>query len=137
MKQKAFLIAIEEGDNSAWNSLLSESYLDQWEFSKSNAMVALQDVRSQLIGLHIKWESESTMIDEGRGSLQGKMQFEATGFFATDFITSRVNSLDAPWVFQWRKESWLPWSWKLVRIENEDLNLGGYSPGDLGKRMSQ
>ena len=63
------------------------------------------------------------------------MKFEATGFFATDLITSKLNGIDAPWVFEWKKESWLPWSWKLVRIENSGLDLGSYSPGDLKRQM--
>ena len=133
LKQEAFLISLEEGDNGAWDKLLSESYEDQWGFSKSNALVSFQDVRSQFIGLHIEWKPQSTLIDARTGKLTGNMKFDATGLFATDLISSRINSLDAPWVFVWQKESWLPWSWKLVRIENSDLDLGRYSPGDLGR----
>ncbi|MEZ5326459.1 MAG: hypothetical protein R3F19_15520 [Verrucomicrobiales bacterium] len=136
-KQEAFLLAIEEGDNSAWNSLISESYEDQWGFSKSNALVALQDVRSQFIGLNITWKPESQIVDSGEGKLAGTMKFEATGFFATDMITSRLNKITAPWVFEWQKESWLPWSWRLTRIENPELDLGDYSPGDLKRKMKQ
>lgn len=137
LKQEAFLIAIEEGDNSAWDTLLSETYEDQWGFSKSNALVALQDVRSQLIGLDVVWTSEDTMINDGAGTLSGDMHFEATGFFGTDALTSLLNGLDEPWIFEWQKESWIPWSWKLVRIENDSLNIGGYRPGDLKKKMSK
>lgn len=137
LKQQAFLVAVEEGDNAAWDHLLSESYRDQWEFSKSNALVALQDVRSQLIGIKIDWNADATFVDEGEGTLRGSMKVEATGFFGTDFITSRINRLDAPWVFHWRKESWRPWSWKLVRIENEDLSLGGYEPGELTRKAAR
>jgi hypothetical protein len=135
LKHEAFLVSIEEGDNSAWNTLLYESYEDQWGFSKSNAMVAMQDVRSQFIGLNIIWQPESEVVDSGDGKLAGEMKFEATGFFATDLITSKLNGIDAPWVFEWKKESWLPWSWKLVRIENSGLDLGSYSPGDLKRQM--
>ncbi|MGK0188143.1 MAG: hypothetical protein ACI9R3_003935 [Verrucomicrobiales bacterium] len=137
LKQEAFLIAIEEGDNSAWDTLLSESYEDQWGFSKSDALVALQDVRSQLIGLDVVWTSEDTVIGDEDGKLTGDMHFEASGFFATDLITSRLNGVDKPWVFEWRKESWIPWSWKLVRIENESLNIGRYRPGDLKRKMGK
>ncbi|MDA0812460.1 MAG: hypothetical protein O3C21_08765 [Verrucomicrobia bacterium] len=137
LKHEAFLVSIEEGDNAAWDTLLSESYEDQWGFSKSNAMVAMQDVRSQFIGLKITWKPESEVVDSGDGTLAGEMKFEATGFFATDLITSKLNGIEEPWVFAWKKESWLPWSWKLVRIENSGLDLGGYSPGDLKRQMKK
>lgn len=51
--------------------------------------------------------------------------------------TRRVNRLVAPFEFTWRRENFLPTSWKLVMIENPDLpdELYGYEPGDIRRSM--
>ena len=134
-KQDAFLSSIEDGDDHVWEDLISEAYQDQWEFSKSNVLVSLSDVRTNLMALHISWEPEAPEILEDEARLTGDLNFEATALFGADFVTSRLNNLKTPWVFTWKKESWKPWSWKLVRIENPSLSLDGYRPGDIGRRL--
>jgi hypothetical protein len=32
----------------------------------------------------------------------------------------RLQEMDSPWVFHWRKEGPWPWSWKLTQVHQED-----------------
>jgi hypothetical protein len=135
-KQTAFLDAIEEGDNAAWDNLLSEQYRDQWDFNKVNALISLQDIRSQFMAINISWTLTSEIIESSDATLTGSMKMEATGIYLpSDIVTSRVNRLETPFIFTWKKESWLPWSWKLIRIENSGLDLDGYKPGAIKRRL--
>jgi hypothetical protein len=49
----------------------------------------------------------------------------------------QLNRLEEPFVFTWQKKSFLPASWRLVRVENPSLpdDLYGYRPGDIGRAM--
>ena len=131
-KQEAFITALEEGDHSTIDDLISEHYRDQWEFDKDDAILSLKDVRSRLMSLSLKWKPSSEQIESPVATLEGTLTAEAVGlYFPAHEITDRINGLEAPFVFRWEKESWIPWSWRLVRIENSDLSLDGYSPGAI------
>ncbi|HQZ27040.1 MAG TPA: hypothetical protein PK648_02735, partial [Verrucomicrobiales bacterium] len=52
-------------------------------------------------------------------------------------VTRQVNLLKEPFVFTWEKQSFLPNSWRLVRVDNPALpdDLYGYEPGDIRRAM--
>ncbi len=55
------------------------------------------------------------------------MQIAGSGSEFAPEIVERVNSLTEPFVLHWRRESWRPWDWKLVRVSNPGLEIS--NPG--------
>jgi len=39
---------------------------------------------------------------------------------------SRVAELKEPFSFTWRQVSWKPWDWKLVRVDQPELEITEY-----------
>jgi hypothetical protein len=64
---------------------------------------------------------------DGRGYWTSKITIQGTGEFA-DFIQSRVNSLEAPFEFEWQRGATWPWDWKLIAVRNPDLEISDYAP---------
>lgn len=52
-------------------------------------------------------------------------------------VNRRINQFKEPFVFTWKKESFLPSSWKLISIDQPELpgELYGYKPGDIRRAM--
>ena len=69
----------------------------------------------------IEASAPSTRTGEGRGHWAAKIAIKSTGEFA-DYIDTRVNSLDAPFEFEWQRGEW-PWDWKLVTVRNSALEI--------------
>ena len=53
-------------------------------------------------------------------------------------VTRRINRLEEPFLFTWKKETFLPSSWRLMQIHQSELpsELYGYDPGDIRRAMS-
>ena len=50
---------------------------------------------------------------------------DGTGVAGAEMVKESVNELSAPFVFQWKHRTWKPWDWRLVRVDNPELNLSG------------
>ena len=51
---------------------------------------------------------------------------KGTGEFS-DYIQTRVNSLDTPFEFEWQRGATWPWDWKLVSVRNPALEISDYT----------
>lgn len=133
-KQSAFLETI---GNAAWpkcEKLVSEHYADQWKLTRTDLLLVFKDIRSQFLSVAISLRNGSLTIDEGHATYSGFLHLEGRGLGIGAQAQSEIDRLEDPFSFQWDKESILPWSWKLVRVEHPTLEKPeGYQPGDLIK----
>jgi len=137
-KQESLVDGIERRSPARMRRLISEEYGDRWGFTRDDAVEAMLDAGSQFLVLVVDSEERGFERKDSRVevsailTLSGRPAGPAAGE-----VTRRINRLDAPFVFTWKKESFLPQSWRLVRIDNEDLprELYGYRPGDIRRMM--
>lgn len=139
-KKQAELISGIEGRNAARiRRLMSDAYIDQWEFDANDASEALVDVGSQFLTLVLKTEEQVLSIEDGRAEVSVRLTLggNAIGPVGGE-VTRRINRMKEPFTFVWQKESFLPSSWRLVKIDQIELpeNLYGYEPGDIRRAMS-
>ena len=59
----------------------------------------------------------------GVGVWRGKIQIESDGAELMTVVKQRVNSLSAPFQFEWRHVSHKLWDRKLVRVGNPELEM--------------
>ena len=55
-------------------------------------------------------------LDPSTGNWSAKIQIDGTGGELAGEVIARVNSLTKPFELDWRRESWKPWDWKLIRV---------------------
>jgi hypothetical protein len=121
-------------------SLLSEDYRDNWDFSKTDAVLALKDIGSQFMIFHIEVLSLDVSIGapaRSQATADARVRLSGSGSPFCQQVISEANRLKEPFHFTWQKESWHPWSWHIIRIEQNELppDLHGYRPGDLNRAL--
>lgn len=137
-KQSDLITGIEKRSPGRIERLVADNYSDRWGFDREDAVVAIVDVGSQFLALVVTEEDKTTVIDGDEATVTAKLTFGGNPVGpAGQEAVKRLNRLKEPFVFRWRKESFLPASWRLVSIENKSLpdDLWGYEPGDIRRAM--
>ncbi|MEM9283925.1 MAG: hypothetical protein AAGA96_19055 [Verrucomicrobiota bacterium] len=137
-KQADFIDGIERRSAARMRRLVAESYGDRWGFDRDDIVMSIVDLGSQFMTLVVTPENQTLSIDESVATvtLSVTLGGRSVGPGGGE-VTRRINQLDDPFVFTWEKESFLPTSWRLVRIEQPELpdELFGYEPGDIRRAM--
>lgn len=137
-KQASLIQGIEKRSVSRIQRLLSEDYADRWEFTDEEIVEAVVDVGSQFMALVVTSEDQTLEINGGVAVVTAKLVVSGKSVGpAGQEATKRINQLESPFTFTWEKQSFLPTSWRLVKIDNPDLptELYGYEPGDIRRAM--
>lgn len=137
-KQASLIEGVERRSASRIQRLLSEKYTDRWEFTDEEIVEAVVDVGSQFMALVVTAEDQTLEFEDGAAVVTAKLVISGKPVGpAGQEATKRVNQLKEPFTFTWEKESFLPTSWRLVRIDNPGLpeHLYGYEPGDIRRAM--
>jgi hypothetical protein len=137
-KQASLIQGIEKRSASRIQRLLSEDYADRWELTDEEVVEAVVDVGSQFMALVLTSEDQTLEINEGVAVVTAKLivSGKPVGPVGQE-ATKRLNQLESPFTFTWEKQSFLPTSWRLVKIDNPDVptELYGYEPGDIRRAM--
>jgi hypothetical protein len=137
-KQDALILGIEKRSPSRIKRLLAEDYEDRWGFDQDDVVEAILDVGSQFMTLVVTEEDRSFVIDESSATVSSRLVISGKPVGpGGNEATRRLNQLEEPFVFTWEKQSFLPASWRLIRLDNAGLpeDLYGYEPGDIRRAM--
>lgn len=137
-RQEATLIdAIETKKGARFRRLLSNEYKDRWGFTVDDATNAMLDLRSQFIVLGVIPENEKVVIKGRSATVTSRLTLRGTPIGGGSQVIQEINRLKDPWVFTWKKQSFLPSSWRLVSIDNPAIpdNVWGYEPGSIRSMM--
>jgi hypothetical protein len=134
-KQAALFQNIIDRDVSDSKSLISSQYFDDWKFDADGIRLAMRDVSSFFMTLVITPKEESLEISEGVATYSARLVISGSGLSPLASSTeSAINNLHSPFIFRWQQESWQPWSWRLIEMENEKLDVpASYRPGMLSE----
>jgi hypothetical protein len=116
------LAAIEKHNWKAVDEFVGTDYRDQWGNDRALLLERLREVFRALPNARIESRDVSVQTSDGRGSWTARITVKSTGEFA-DFIQNRVNSLESPFEFEWKRGATWPWDWKLVAVKNPALEL--------------
>lgn len=137
-RQASLIDGIERRSPARIQRLVSPEYRDRWDFTREDIVETMVDSGSQFLALVVTPEKESVMIEERTAVVRVHLTLSGkpVGPVGNE-VTRRVNQLKEPFVFTWEKESFLPMSWRLVKVDNAGLpdELHGYEPGDLRRAM--
>jgi hypothetical protein len=104
---------------------LAEDYIDQWELDRTEAVPLASELFQGFLYLNIEWETTEVTANDGIAKVRGIAKMNGSGGGLSSTIINKVNALQDPWVFTWRKQSRKPDSWKLMSVSNDGLkNIG-------------
>jgi len=137
-RQASLIDGIERRNPARIQRLVSPNYLDRWEFTREDMVETMVDSGSQFMALVVTPENESVVFEKNRATVTARLIISGKPVGPAGIeVTRRVNQLKEPFVFVWEKESFLPSSWRLVKVDNAGLpdGLYGYEPGDIRRAM--
>lgn len=119
-------------------SFLSEDYADQWNLSGDQLRLAVRDVNAQFLTLQVQWEDPQLTVDGRTATLTAKPRLEGKTLTAVgEYMLRESRRFQAPFEFHWQKEGIWPWSWKVTRLAQPELQIpSGYRPGMLSEASS-
>ena len=116
------LAQIEKKNWKSVGEFIANDYQDRWGDDRALLLERLREVFRAIPNARIEATNPTLRVDNGRGSWTVKITVKGTGDFA-DLIEARVNSLDAPFEFEWQQGATWPWDWKLVSVRNPALEI--------------
>lgn len=131
LHQTALIAGIEDNRWGPCEKRISENYQDRWGWKRDDLRLVFQDLRSQFLVLGLHLEGATWDIAASKATLTTRLRVEGSPLGFGSQIQTMINRESTPMVFTWEKESWQPWSWKLVSMNHPEIDVEGYEPGDL------
>jgi hypothetical protein len=116
---------VQRVEGRSWQAVenfVAPDYHDDWGDDRARLLTRLRLVGRFFFDLTIAPSQERTQVNPPDGTWSARIQLDGRGEAAAE-IKARINSLTTPFVLSWRKESWKPWDWKLVKLANESLEI--------------
>lgn len=121
LHQLHFLRSLEKRDWPRFATFVSEQYSDRWQHDKAFLLREPREVFRQFIVLGIEQEERSLFVAGGKGRIAAKLTITGNGGPFAELAKQRVNALAEPFTFRWVKQSWKPWDWQLVEVDQPEL----------------
>lgn len=121
--QEKFLSAVEKRDWKKVQSSLASDYSDTLGLTQETAPGAAAEVLNNFLFLTLNTDLQLITATATTAQVQARIQMEGRGLGLSAVIMDRVNTMQGPWQFHWRKDGPWHWDWKLTRIHHEELYL--------------
>ncbi|MDP9003392.1 MAG: hypothetical protein M3N12_01225 [Verrucomicrobiota bacterium] len=117
------LSQIEKRNWQAAAEFIGNDYQDGWGLDRAILLERLREVFRLLPSTRIEANDPQVRTETVKGLCTARITITGgAGEFAS-VIQARVNSLTAPFEFEWRRQSSKPWDWKLVSVRNPALEV--------------
>ncbi len=111
--------------------LIADDYADAWGFTKETAVTYSRQVFQPFLSLSFEPRTiEVSLEDQDQGKALTSFQVEGRPLSPVSNVAqSELNALETPFEFHWVKQSWKPFDWQLVKLENRALDLSEAAAG--------
>lgn len=121
---EAFLNAVEDRNWNRVGQLMDDSYQDGWGLSKPEALSYGEQTFQHFATLSLTpIDLEVTPENDQQGRVRTRFEANGIGSPIATMTKNEINGLEQPFVFHWRRQSWKPFDWLLVNIENPSVEL--------------
>lgn len=115
--------AVEQRDWGRVQAVIDPAYADRWGYTRATGVQEARQWLGQFFALTITPEPMGDRWTADGGTVTERWKLDGTGTEVAAMVEQHVNSVEDPFVFQWKHGSWKPWDWTLVRVENPALDL--------------
>ncbi len=118
------LRAIEDKDWAAFADFVGEGYEDQWGHNRAVVLARVQQVVVYTRGLEFQThDAVVRRAETDEPFWRARITVSGEENELMTLIERPVNAVTEPWELHWRRQSWKPWGWKLVRVSNPGFQL--------------
>ena len=125
LHQRNFLKAAEKRNWERLGEFVAADYSDRWGHDKEIVVQQAREALRQFLFLTLAQEERTPHVDGGTGISAGRLAVDGSGGPLAELVKQRVNSLAEPFTFHWQQQSWKPWDWQLIRVEQPELEVDG------------
>ncbi len=118
-----FLGAVERRNWDRVQSFVADDYSDRWGHDKEFVLREMREVFRQFLFLTIQSDPAPPVLTARHATIATPVKLAGDGSPIAQFAVEKVNTLRAPFIFTWRHASWRPWDWRLIRVEQPELEL--------------
>ncbi|MEO8205461.1 MAG: hypothetical protein ABI615_04720 [Chthoniobacterales bacterium] len=122
----AFKGMLRQVEKRNWENVkerIAPDYHDRWGFTRDSLTTNMREGFRQFFTLGIKTKNGEVSVQGDRGRVKAGIALSGRGTGVAEYIGECVNSLQEPFTFVFRKQSWKPWDWKLESVEQPELPL--------------
>ncbi len=123
LHQANLLRAVEKRNWDRFARFVADDYSDRWGHDKEFVLRESREVFRQFLFLGVRHEICAVQKLEENGTVVVRIELTGSGGPLADMAKERVNSLAQPFAFRWRRQSWKPWDWQLVAVDQPELDL--------------
>jgi len=120
--------AVEKRDWETVKQLMAEDYRDQWGMDRETAVSLGKDAFGQFLTLMITEENRRRSISGKDAMIETRLRLTGRASMIGEMVMEKANALQNDFQFAWKRKSWKPWDWKLVSINQNELDI---NPSDL------
>jgi len=124
----ALLEAVRDASRSRLARHLAADYHDSWGQEKAEAIDHAVEAARQFIAMRLEVASLELDMRGRTATARLTVVLDGQGTAGAAVIRNRVARLRTPFVLTWRRESWSPWSWKLVSLAHDELVIDERRP---------
>jgi hypothetical protein len=120
------LEAIQDNDGEALGELLGEDYADGFGLNRAEALKLAAAVRGHFVVCSVRRVSSELIMDpSGKSAVsRGLIRLGGNGSPVAQSAIHASEASQTPTAFRWRRNSWKPWDWRLVSVDNPDAARG-------------
>ncbi len=119
-----FLKAVERRNSDKIAAFLADDYSDRWGHDKEFVVRETREVFRHFIFIEIQNDPAEPSFAGSEATLRSPVKISGQGSPIAQYVMEKVNALRTPFFFTWRRGSWKPWDWRLMRIDHSELEIG-------------
>jgi hypothetical protein len=117
------LRALERKDWPGIASFVGSAFQDQWGDDRTLVQARLREVLSYTRRLKLETHDAVAFASADSGEWHARVTADGEENEVMAVIKQHINTLPEPFRLQWRRQSWKPWDWKLMRVTNPALEF--------------
>lgn len=125
LHQRHLLDAAQDRNWKKLSAFLDDGFRSSGGHDKTRALQDANEVLRPFFTLQILDSEKDVSMEPGTGRVCTVLRMEGKGMELGELIRSAVNASHEPFVFTWKRASWKPWDWRLVRAEHPLIGLAG------------
>lgn len=128
LHQRHFLTAVENRDWKRVREFLAADYRDRWNPDRSALLAQLPAAFQDFLACGIPAD-EGTLGRDGTALvLSTRLRVVGSGGPIAQYLMQQSETLSQPFAFTWKREGWMPWSWRLASVDQPELEAPDVTP---------
>jgi hypothetical protein len=117
------LESIEDKDWREMTDMMADDYSDRWGYDKATIVDRSKQAFAQFFILEVEGSGYEVEEENAIGTARVQISVTGRGGPLADIVMTRAAELKQPFAFTWRQASWKPWDWKLIRVDQPELEV--------------